>query len=116
MIWLAVAIGGAVGGLARALLDHHLRPADPAGFPRGILTCNLLGSFLLGLVTGWFGGDLRSSLLGTGFCGALTTWSTFALDAVRLAQAGRLGRAAAYVVVSLVTGLAAAYAGLALSA
>lgn len=113
--WLAVAVGGALGGVARVIVDHLLRPADPHQVPWGILTCNVAGSFLLGLVVGLLPTGPAYALAGTGFCGALTTWSTFALDLVRLVRGGRPGRAAAYAVGSLGAGWLAALAGLALS-
>lgn len=112
MIWLAVALGGAVGGGVRVWVDHLLRPTEPDGFPRGIAVINIVGAFLLGVVTAWAPPLWWRTALGTGFCGALTTWSTFALDAVRLLHAHRPGRAAAYVAVSLIGGLIAAWAGL----
>lgn len=115
MIWLAVALGGAAGGAARVLVDHHLRPADPHQVPWGILTCNVLGSFLLGLVVGAWPAGPAYALLGTGFCGALTTWSTFAVDLVRLTRGGRPGRALAYAAASVGAGWLAALAGLALT-
>lgn len=136
---LLVALGGALGALTRYLLDRAVtartargasaaRAADPAAperpgdrgarpsrttppVPWGILAANLLGCLVLGGLTGARLGAAASALLATGFCGALTTYSTFAVDTVRLVQARRLAVAAAYSLGSLALGLAAFAAG-----
>lgn len=103
---LLVAAGGAAGAVLRHLLSQ--RPLGPA---RGILLVNVLGAALLGALAG--AADRLATwlllLLGTGLCGALTTWSTLA---VSTAQTGRrdVGRAAAYLCLTLALGLAAAWA------
>jgi CrcB protein len=117
VLFLAVAAGGLVGAPARYLLDQLVtRRAGPA-LPWGTLVINVSGSLLLGFLTGLtLAGHLPpagKALLGTGFCGAYTTYSTFAFETVRLLENGRLLSAAANVLVSVLAGLAAAAAGLA---
>lgn len=91
---------------------RELRPAV------GQFVINVSGSFLLGLLTGLtlshHLSDVGKALLGTGFCGAYTTFSTFTFETIRLVQDGRFLEAAGNVSVSVVVGLAAATAGLAL--
>lgn len=109
----AVFAGGCLGALLRAGLDR----AVPAGYnwPWATLTANLVGTALLA----WFATRLqerlppatyRRPLLGTGLCGALTTFSTFQIELVRLGRDGHEALAAAYFVVSLVAGLTTMFA------
>ncbi|MFF5231672.1 fluoride efflux transporter CrcB [Dactylosporangium sp. NPDC000521] len=109
MTLLLVLIGGAVGAPARYLTERALKDRSPLG----TLIVNVFGSALLGTLTG--AGDTVptavKTLLATGFCGALTTYSTFSLETLRLVEEGRPRRAFAYVAASLVLGLAAATAG-----
>ena len=72
----------------------------------------MLGSLLLGLLTGLPASPAVTAVLGTGFCGALTTYSTFSYETLRLAQEGARFDAVANVVASLVAGLGAASIGL----
>lgn len=115
---LAVAAGGFVGAPSRYLLDRAVSRRVESDMPLGTLAVNGTGSFLLGLLTGL---DLAGRLtglgdafLGTGFCGAFTTFSTFSFETVRLLEDGRLFDAAQNVVVSAIAGLALAAAGVAL--
>lgn len=115
MTALAVALGGALGAPLRYLIDVWLQERNGGPFPRGTLAVNVIGTFVLGVVLGLAAGgsvgDGVVALLGTGLCGALTTYSTFSLDAVRLVEEGRARTAAAYVALSLILGIAAALAG-----
>lgn len=111
--WAAVAVGGLLGGALRGWLTVVLRP-DPDRLPWATWIVNLAGSFLLGLVTAMLLPSPALSLLGVGFCGALTTWSTFSLDAVTVLRRGRTADALGYVLLSLGGGLVAAAAGLGL--
>jgi CrcB protein len=72
---LLVVLGAAVGAPLRFALGHWL----DAGLPRGTILVNLVGSFLLGLFSGLALSGDQMALLGTGFCGALTTYSAFAV-------------------------------------
>ncbi|MCP9772128.1 CrcB family protein [Synechococcus sp. Tobar12-5m-g] len=120
-LWeLALVAAGAVpGALLRWRIEVQLGPllaSGAAGVAAANLLSNLLGSFLLGVLAGpipW-----RAPLLllgGIGFCGSLTTFSSWMLDLVRLRQQDQIQGALALLVASLVLGLAAAAAGLALS-
>jgi len=89
-----VAVGGAVGAVARHLLGSAI---DRERFPLGTLTVNVLGSFLLGLLVFWPVGGDALLLAGTGACGAFTTFSSFSVSTVRLWERGDRGRAALFV-------------------
>lgn len=115
MTVLAVALGAAVGAPSRYLVDRWLRARLGPGFPWGTLLVNVVGSALLGFLTALPADPAVAALLGTGFCGALTTYSTFGYDTVRLVRAGSRGRALAYVLASVAAGVAAASAGAALA-
>jgi CrcB protein len=114
-LWVAVAAGGLIGAPARYLVDRTLAARQTGSFPTGTLTVNLAGSLLLGFLAGLeLAGHLPAALdagLGTGFCGAFTTFSTFGYETFRLIREGDLAVAATYVGVSLVLGLGAAALG-----
>ena len=112
MTLLLVAVGAAVGAPLRYLTDRAVQARHDSVFPWGTLTVNVLGSLLLGLLTGLPASPAVTAVLGTGFCGALTTYSTFSYETLRLAQEGARFDALANVVVSLVAGLGAASIGL----
>ena len=90
---LAVAIAGGIGAAARFLLDSLLRRRVSARYPVGTLVINLSGSLLLGLVAGLVAAGLPAdpwqAVLGTGFLGGYTTFSTAAVETVRLVQERR---------------------------
>ena len=110
MTVLLIAIGAALGAPLRYLTDRAVQARHDSPFPWGTLTVNVVGSFLLGVfVTALRGPWLV--LLGSGFCGALTTYSTFGYETVRLVQERARLYAALNVVVSLVAGLGAALLG-----
>ncbi|GAB4056342.1 fluoride efflux transporter CrcB [Catellatospora paridis] len=119
MTVLLVALGAAVGAPLRYLVDRAVQARHDAVFPWGTLTVNVAGSFVLGLLTGGaLAGAVPGSvtaLLGTGFCGALTTYSTFGYETLKLVESGAFGQAFANVAVSVATGVAAAAAGYALA-
>ncbi|GGO56964.1 hypothetical protein GCM10012287_51770 [Streptomyces daqingensis] len=118
MNWLLVAVGGAVGAPLRYLTDRAVQIRHDSLFPWGTFTVNVAGSLLMGLLTGaavsGAAGPQVTALLGTGLCGALTTYSTFSYETLRLAEKGRGLQAAANVAGSLAAGLAAVFLGLAL--
>lgn len=114
-----VAAGGAAGGVARVTLAGLVaRRLDP-DFPWGTLVVNLTGAFLIGLAAGLFGpsSDQRIWQLAViGFLGSYTTVSSFSLQTLSLVHAGKPGRAAANVGLSILLGLAAAALGFRLAA
>jgi CrcB protein len=118
--WAGFVVAGAVGAPARYLLDDAISSRTQGVFPWGTLAINVSGSFLLGLLTGLalFHGLPATPrlILGTGFCGAYTTFSTFTYETVRLAEEGAVNEAVRNALASLVLGAAAAAAGLAAAA
>ncbi|HEX9999590.1 MAG TPA: fluoride efflux transporter CrcB [Actinoplanes sp.] len=115
MTALLVAVGAAVGAPLRYLVDRWMRGWLGEAFPWGTLTVNVAGSALLGFLAGLPAAGAGTALLGTGFCGALTTYSTFSWETLMLTRAGARRRALAYVALSLTAGLAAASLGLLLA-
>ncbi|MGZ4690939.1 MAG: fluoride efflux transporter CrcB [Acidimicrobiia bacterium] len=120
MLIACLLIGGAIGAPARYLLDGFVQDRAHGVFPWGTFVINATGSLILGLITGlamYHGlGDLPKIAIGTGFCGAYTTFSTFSYETVRLLEEGSVGLAAGNVFGSVAAGLAAAALGLALTA
>ena len=91
-VWIAFLVAAAVGAPARYLLDGLIQDRTRGEFPWGTCVVNVSGSFILGLLSGLalyhaFPADAKI-VLGTGFCGAYTTFSTFTFETVRLAEAG----------------------------
>ncbi len=117
-LWVGTA--GFAGAVARYGLDGLVGRHARGAFPWATLAVNLSGSFLLGLLFALFterwvvDGDLRVALT-VGFVGSYTTFSTFALETLRLGQDGRPALAVANVVVSVVAGLLAVWAGMAVA-
>ena len=115
---LLVALGGALGSVARYLLASGVQRLLPAtALPYGILSANIIGCFLIGLLAGLgearalFSPQARLALF-TGFLGGLTTFSTFAHDTFNMARGeASLLTAAVHVVAHLCLGLAAVYFG-----
>jgi fluoride exporter len=105
---LAVMAGGAAGTLARAGMNELL-PVQPGVWPWATFCVNLLGAALLGWLT--TASVATRTLWGTGFCGALTTFSTFQLETLKLVDHGSLLVAAGYMGGSVVAGLGAAWLG-----
>ncbi|MEV0785113.1 fluoride efflux transporter CrcB [Streptomyces sp. NPDC050423] len=119
MNWLLVIVGAAVGAPLRYLTDRAVQSRHDAVFPWGTFTVNVAGCLVLGLLTGAVTAGAASShvqlLLGTGLCGALTTYSTFSYETLRLAEDGARSYAAANVVASVVAGLGAVFVGVTLA-
>lgn len=120
---LTVGVGGALGTLTRAAASHAW-PAPSGGLPTTTLAVNFVGALLLGVLLGHLalaGPDagVRKVVrlgIGTGFMGGLTTYSTFMVESERLLSGGHAALGLAYLLGSLLAGLLAAAAGLALAA
>ncbi|MFB7373983.1 fluoride efflux transporter CrcB [Streptomyces sp. NPDC056222] len=110
MNWLLVLVGAAVGAPLRYLTDRAVQSRHDSVFPWGTFTVNIVGSFVLGLLTGVSSAQTHL-LLGTGLCGALTTYSTFSYETLRLYEGGAKGYAVANVAGSLTAGLGAVWLG-----
>ncbi len=119
MNWLYVVLGAMVGAPLRYLADRAVQSRHDSVFPWGTFTVNVTGSLILGLLTGAAAAGAAGSqlrlFLGTGLCGALTTYSTFSYETLRLAGTGARGYAAVNAVASVAAGLGAAFAGAALA-
>ena len=115
MTALLVVVGGLLGAPARYLTDLFVQSRHSSRLPWGTLTVNVAGSLLLGLVAGLVGADHAPlwvlTLVGVGFCGALTTFSTFSFETFRLLDERLWLTAVLHVVVSVAAGLAAVAAG-----
>ncbi|MBG0832243.1 fluoride efflux transporter CrcB [Planomonospora sp. ID67723] len=108
---LLVALGAALGAPLRYLADRAVQARHDGTFPWGTFAVNTAGSALFGLLLALPADGWVTALAGTGFCGALTTYSTFAYETVRLAETGERPRALLNVVASVVGGLGAAWCG-----
>ena len=118
MTLLMIALGAAVGAPARYLTDRLVQSRHQSVMPWGTLSVNVIGSLVLGVLTG-AGAAVPpgvAALLGTGFCGALTTYSTFSFETWRLIEEEAYGAAVANVVVSVAAALAAVVVGYAAAA
>ena len=111
VIWVAVALIGGAGSVARFLLDGAISAAAGRDFPFGTMAVNLSGAVILGLLTGLALGNNEALLAGTAAVGSYTTFSTWMLETQRLAEERQHRKAIANVVVSLALGVAAAAAG-----
>ncbi|MEV7773051.1 fluoride efflux transporter CrcB [Kitasatospora sp. NPDC086791] len=120
MNWLLVVAGAVVGAPLRYLTDRAVQSRHDSVFPWGTFTVNVVGCLVLGTVTGAVAAGAASSqvqlALGTGLCGALTTYSTFSYETLRLAETGAGRYALANAAGSVAAGLAAVYAGAELAA
>ena len=119
MLIAGIAVAGALGAPARYLVDRFVQERADGDLPVGTLVVNVTGSFVLGLIVGFalyhaFANTPRA-ILGTGFCGAYTTFSAFAYETVRLGEERALGAAVQNVGASVVLPALAAAAGLALA-
>lgn len=113
-LWLAVAVLGAGGTLARLLLDDLVSTRLPFAWPAGTLAVNISGTFVLGLLTGLALGGHALVLAGGATIGSYTTFSTWMLETHSLTEDARRRAAWWNVIVSVLVGLAAAAIGRAL--
>lgn len=113
---LLVMAGAAVGAPLRYLVDRTVQSRHDTLLPWGTLAVNVIGSLVLGVVLGAVGAGTAPTflqpLLGAGFCGGLTTYSTFSYETLRLVEEDAVAFAVANVAVSVVAGLGAAFLGL----
>jgi CrcB protein len=117
MGYLIVFLGGGLGAALRHGVNIGAARLVGTAFPWGTLTVNVVGSFVMGLLTAWFAFEGGPSqhwrlFLTTGVLGGFTTFSTFSLDSVLLYERGELGLAALYIVVSIAAGVGGLVAGL----
>jgi CrcB protein len=113
---LGIGLAGGVGAILRFLLDGAVAERVGRAFPFGTLLVNLIGAFALGVLVGAAVGQDSYRLEGTGLIGAFTTFSTWAFESHRLGEEGRLRLGFLNFAVSLLLGLAAAWAGRTLGA
>jgi CrcB protein len=110
-----VCLGAAIGAPGRYLTDRLIQTRHDSVMPWGTLTVNIVGSFVLGVVTGLTAThDIPAQVtlaVGTGLCGALTTYSTFSYETLRLFEDGARMFAVSNVLVSVAAGVGAALAG-----
>jgi fluoride exporter len=114
--WWLVGVGGAAGSISRYMFTVFFLSSQK-GFPWHTLTVNLLGSLLIGVGAGLFGGieaERWRLLLLTGFLGGFTTFSTFSIENMRMFQNGHWQLSLAYSLISVVAGLILAYLGYAI--
>ena len=117
-LWVAVGLAGAIGAVGRYLIDAAVQDRTAPAFPFGTLTVNVVGSVILGVVAGvalhHAGAATTRAIVGTGFCGGLTTWSTASWETVRLAEEGSTKAAVTFTLVNLAASLTAGGVGLAI--
>ncbi|MEZ5491973.1 MAG: fluoride efflux transporter CrcB [Gammaproteobacteria bacterium] len=117
--YLAIALGGAFGAVCRYWLISLAERHNTGLFPVGTLAVNVVGSLLIGILFVMLTEKIQLAaylrpLLVIGFLGALTTFSTFSLDALLLMQQGLFFSALSYIVASVVSCILAAWAGMSL--
>ncbi len=118
MIILLIALGGAIGSVARYLMGRAVQGALHLEFPIGTFAVNVVGCLAIGVLAKFFLHSqtelpLRATLM-IGFCGGFTTFSTFSLETFALMQGGEWGKATAYVVLSALVCVGATAAGFAM--
>lgn len=118
-ILLYIAVGGAAGAIARYGLAGWVHSRAGFQFPWGTLVVNVLGSFLIGVALRWLDASTATpavrAAITIGLLGSFTTFSTFSYEAVTLLQDAEWQKAAGYVLGSVLLGIAAVYAGMAIT-
>jgi CrcB protein len=120
LAWVGFVVAAAIGAPLRYLVDGYVGDRVEGVFPWGTLVINVTGSFVLGVLTGLAlyhaFPKTPKVILGTGFCGAYTTFSTFTFETVNLVEEGALNEAFRNALGTLVTCATAAALGLAIAA
>jgi CrcB protein len=123
MLWFVISVGGAIGALARHLVNVWVQQRMPAtGFPAGIFLINVTGCLAIGLVAGSIAAgrvelsEQAKAFLLVGVLGGFTTFSSFGLDTLVLVRAGQPGLAALNVIGQTTLGVLAVWAGFAAGA
>jgi CrcB protein len=111
LLWIGVAGFGALGAVARFRVDAAVSARLPGDFPFGTLVVNLTGSFVLGILVGASVSHRVAFLLGTGFMGGYTTFSTWMVETERLGEAGELPALLRNLWLSMLAGFGLAAAG-----
>ena len=111
-----IALGGAFGACSRYLVSEFCAVLLGRGFPYGTLTVNVVGSFIMGLLIAAFENEVLATepwrqIIGLGFLGALTTFSTFSMDNVLLMQQGALFKMGLNVLLNVILSISAAWIG-----
>ncbi len=114
---VAISLGASLGAILRWVLGHALNDVFP-NLTLGTLAANLLGGYIIGMAIAWFGGHTGLSpqmrlFVITGFCGGLTTFSTFSAELAVMLEQGRLGWMAVAVLVHVAGSLAMTLLGMA---
>lgn len=118
---ICVFVGSGLGGVIRFVVGELLKGVvSGSSLPVATFIVNIIGCFIIGIITGMVAHGVNISPawrtgLTVGFCGGLTTFSTFGRETLELLQSGQIGMALCYVALSLVVGIAAAWSGMALS-
>jgi len=111
LVWAGVALVGGIGSVLRFVIDRAVARRVARAFPFGTLAVNISGAFLLGFLGGLALSKDTALLVGTGFVGAYTTFSTWMLETQRLGEERQTWTALANIVVSVALGVAAAVLG-----
>ncbi|MDK2867505.1 MAG: fluoride exporter [Clostridiales bacterium] len=109
LIW--VAVGGAFGSISRFQMGKMIAEKTTDRFPFGTFCVNILGAFLLGIVSNADFGGTAYALLGDGFLGAFTTFSTFMFDGFNLFEDNELLNAVAYILLTVILGVISYHLG-----
>jgi CrcB protein len=118
-VFLIVFVGGGIGSMLRHGVNQASASIFGLHFPHGTLIVNLLGSFLMGLIAGWFafrgvGTQQLKLFLTTGVIGGFTTFSAFSLDASLMLERGKTGVAMLYIAGNVIGGIGGVFVGLAI--
>ena len=112
MEYIFVGIGGTFGAITRYLLGKYISERSKSVFPWGTFIINITGALLLGILSGAHTGNTMYALLGDGFLGAYTTFSTFMYEGFNLFQDREKLNAFVYIIGSLFIGIVGFWAGL----